>query len=339
MPAMPAFTLSSRPARWATGLLCTALLGACGGGGEDETTTDTATSEAANATLLGSDTTDSLDTSVLTAEAVVSTEAAAAASTSPTTAQALSATTGASAQPAAVASVPVACPGGGTATLTITGGTVTSVLNGTLDSGEVYQITFDACRRAAGLAAVSGTMDMTVQDASVDTLSLALSTTDLAVTLPRGSATLNGSSTLQRTRSTDANGLTTQSSHWASPSIALATQFNARNSTFTLSAVDVTRQSTWLGDTPQSSSLSGTHTLSGNGINSSFSFTVATQGSTSYGADGLPIAGAWTVTLPTRLLSVTAASGTATISVDQGKDGTIDRTITLPISQLATEAG
>jgi len=331
----------ARPARWTTTLLCTALLSACGGGGgdDDSTAVDTNTSEAANATEIGSGATDALDTSVMTAQAVVTTEAAASAAATGTTAQALSASTSGQAQPAAVASVPVTCPGGGSATLTITGGTPASVLNGTLDSGEVYQITFNACRRAAGVAAVTGTMGMTVQSATADAMGLDLSTTALAVTLPRGDATLNGNSTVLLARSTDANGVVTQSSQWTSPSITLATQLNARSSTFTLSAVAITRQSTWLGDALQSSSLNGTHTLSATLVNGSFSYTVATQGTVSYTADGLPSAGTWAVTLPTRQLGITVANGTATLTTDLGKDGTIDRTVTVPVNQLAAEAG
>lgn len=339
-PSRPTPSTLPRPAWWTTTLLCTALLGACGGGGdEDSTTVDTTTSEAANATEIGSDATDALDTSVMTAQAVVTTEAAASTAATGTTAQALSASTSGEAQPAAVASVPVTCPGGGSATLTITGGTPASVLNGTLDSGEVYQITFNACRRAAGLAAVTGTMGMTVQSASADALGLDLSTTALAVTLPRGNATLNGNSTVQLARSTDANGAVTQSSQWTSPSITLATQLNARSSTFTLSTVAITRQSTWLGDALQSSSLNGTHTLSATLVNGSFSYTVATQGTVSYTADGLPSAGTWAVTLPTKQLGITVANGTATLTTDLGKDGTIDRTVTVPVNQLAAEAG
>lgn len=338
---MPAMTSTrSRPALWATSLLCTALLGACGGGGGDSTTaeTDTTTTDAANATVISGEATEALDTSVMTAQTVVTTQATASAANT-TTAQAMSVSATGEAQPSAVASVPVTCPGGGSATLTITGGTALSVLNGTLDSGEVYEIDFNACRRIAGVAAVTGRMSMTVNNVSTDTLDLALNTTALAVALPRGNATLNGSSTVQWRETTDAGGVTTRSSRWASPSITLVTQSSARSSTFTLSAVDITRQTTWQGDTLLSTHLNGTHTLSATLVNGSFSYTVATEGDVTYSAQGLPSSGAWVLTLPSRRLVVTVANGTATITTDLGKDGTIDRTVTVPVSQLATEAG
>lgn len=112
-----------------------------------------------------------------------------------------------------------------------------------------------------------------------------------------------------------------------------------RSSAFTLSAVDITRQTAWQGDALQSARVNGTHTLSGTLVNGSFSYTVATQGSVSYTADGLPSADAWTLTRPTRQLGISAANGTATITIDNGKDGMIDRTVTVPVSQLATDAG
>ena len=58
-----------------------------------------------------------------------------------------------------------------------------------------------------------------------------------------------------------------------------------------------------------------------------------------YGADGRPTAGLWTITLPQSIVTVAIANGTATIAIDNGKDGTIDRTITVPVPQLVGTAG
>ena len=73
--------------------------------------------------------------------------------------------------------------------------------------------------------------------------------------------------------------------------------------------------------------------------NASFSYSVATSGGITYAANGTPAAGLWTITLPNALITVTVANGTATIAIDDGKDGTIDRTITIPAAQLAADAG
>jgi hypothetical protein len=255
-------------------------------------------------------------------------------------ATALSASGAATAQPAAVASVPVACAGGGTATLSITGGTAASVLNGQFDAGEVYQLVFANCRSAFGAVNVNGALALTVQAASATELALALAVTDLAVTLPRGTVTLAGSSTRQLSAATLAGGATQWTSRFTSPGVTLATQYNnGRSSVFTLSGVDITHQSTWLSGVLQSSSINGTHTLAATLPNRSFSHTVTTQGDVIYSAIGVPVSGVWTITLPRTLITVSVANATATITVDDGKDGTIDRTFTVPVARLQSEAG
>jgi hypothetical protein len=94
-----------------------------------------------------------------------------------------------------------------------------------------------------------------------------------------------------------------------------------------------------VGGALQSSTINGHHSLVGTLPNASFSYAVATSGSVTYAADGTPASGRWTVMLPNALITVTVANGTATIAIDDGKDGTIDRTITIPAGQLAADAG
>jgi hypothetical protein len=321
-------------------LLCAAALTACGGGDSspDDGAADADTAAAANAALVAGDATAALDTAVLAAQAVVSTQAATA--TGNPTATAWSAAGEApGAQATAVADVVVACPGGGTATLTITGGSAASLLNGQFDAGEVYALVYADCRGALGAAALNGTLGLVVQAASATELALDLTADGLSVALPRGSVTLTGSSSHALGSSTDANGVTLLSSRFTSPSLTLATRFNARSSSFTLSAVDIARQSTWQDGVLQSSSIDGTHTLSATLVNGAFSYTVATQGSINYSQTGAPVAGAWTITLPVKLVNVSVGGGTATIEVDDGKDGTIDRTFIVTVGRLEAEAG
>jgi len=321
-------------------LLCAAALTACGGGSDNtdsSTSADTAASYAANATLIAGDASSALDESVVAAQAVVATQAGTSVPTSADTHE--SAMGVPTETPQAVANVPVNCAGGGTATLTITGGTVSSVLNGQLDAGEVYQIVFANCKSSTGATTVNGTLAMTVLSASGSDLSITTTATDLSVTLPRGTVTLNGSTSRQVSSSAGAGGTTVLSSQFSSPSLTLATHFNARSSSFTLSAVSIARQSTWLNGVLQSSSINGTHTLSATLPNGAFSYTVATQGGVTYAASGLPTSGAWTITLPLTRVGVSIANAVATITVDDGKDGTIDRTFTVPIGRLESDAG
>lgn len=332
--------IAPRPAFILT-LLCAAALTACGGGGDsgsDDSAADGDTAAAANATLVAGDATAALDTAVLAAQAVVSTQAATAAGNPTATALSAPGETP-DAQATAVADVAVACPGGGSATLTLTGGSAASLLNGQFDAGEVYTLVYADCRSALGAAALNGTLGLAVQAASATELALDLTADGLSVALPRGSVTLNGSTSHELSSSTGANGTTLLSSRFTSPSLTLATRFNARSSSFTLSAVDIARQSTWLNGVLQSSSMAGTHTLSATLVNGAFSYTVATQGGVSYSETGTPVSGAWTITLPVKQVSVSVGGGTATIEVDDGKDGTIDRTFIVTVGRLEAEAG
>lgn len=319
-------------------LLCAAALTACGGGDDTSptatpaTTETDATSYTADATMLASDATTVLDAGVQTAQAVVAAQAALPAGARPDT-RALAA------QALATSDTQVSCPGGGTATLTITGGTDDGMHNGRFDTGEAYTLVYADCAGAAGALVLNGTMALTVNSATDNDLSLSLVVTDLSAMLPRGMATLAGSTTHSRSTAIDADGATVLTSHVVTPSMTLMTSYNQRSSSFALSDVDVTRQSVWLDGVLQSSSIDGTHSLSATLPNRQFSFTVATVGGVTYGADGTPATGTWTITLPNSLLGVVIANEVATVTVDEGKDGSIDRTFTVPIGNLRAAAG
>jgi len=328
---------------FAVSTLCAALLAACGGGGSDAASSSsaasiddaTATTYAANATQIGSDTMDVADSAVLGAQALIAAGVGVSSSDDRVTAM------GVDTKPLVASTRP--CAGGGSATVSITGGTPESQVNGKLDTGEVYQVSFAACAGAAGFATLDGTLGMTVESATGDSangaLSLSLTATNLSLTLPQGGAMLNGSTERQYSVSTDTDGTVHLSSHFTSPSLTLATHYNARASSFTLSNADIVRTATLVGGVLQSSTISGSHTLTATLPNASFSYTVATTGGATYAADGTPTGGQWTITLPQTIVGVTIAGGMATITIDRGKDGTVDRTIIVPLPQLVSMAG
>ena len=330
---------SARLAPFALAFSAAALMAACGGGGSDDSVgldDVTATMYAADAGQIGSDAAGVGDAGVFAAQAMVAAGASAMASGDRMAAQA------AGVQP--LATGPKDCPGGGTVTVAISGGTPESVGNGKFDTGEVYQITYVGCTGAAGFDRLDGGLTLDVLNASGDSangaLSVSTNAAGLMLTTPRGTATLNGSAQRDYTVATDSDGTVHRSSHFVTSNETLATNYNGRSSTFTLTATDIQRTATFVGGVLQSSTISGTHTLAGVLPNASFTFTVATTGgATTYGPDGRPTAGAWTITLPNNIITVTIANGTATITIDHGKDGTVDRTITIPASQLASNAG
>ena len=321
------------------------LLTACGGGGDPTpppTTTPLsqpdATADPANASSSGNDTASALDTVIDTTSALAL--ATASASSAPSDReQALSA--GASAA-AGVTNVTVSCAGGGTATLSITGGTAASELNGQLDAGEHYSVTYAQCTGAAGYAQLDGNEEMDVVSADHTTspasVAVNLTVTGLALSLPAGTATLNGTASVSRSVSTS-GGTTTTASHVTVPSATLATAFNSRSGSFTLSDLDSTRTLTSVAGVVTASQYNGHHTLSGTANGRTFSMTVATTGNVSYDAIGALVSGAWTVVRPHATVATTVANGIVIITVDDGNDGTIDHTWTFPLAQLGAAAG
>ena len=320
------------------------LLAACGGGG-DGTTPATATplsqpdatADSANATATGSDTASALDTVVDTTTALAQATAQSAAASSDRE-QALSA---APAAATGITNVSVACAGGGTATLSVTGGTAASELNGQLDAGEHYSVTYAQCAGQAGAAQLNGSVVMDVTSAdhgtSPSSVAVALTVTGLALTLPAGTATLDGAATVSRSVVAD-GGTTVTTSHVTVPSATLATAFNARNGTFTLSGLDATRTVTSVGGIATASQYSGHHALAGDANGRTFSLNVSTTGNVDYDATGALVSGAWTVVRPHATIATTVANGTVVMTVDDGNDGTIDHTWTFPAAQLAAAA-
>jgi len=328
-------------------LACSSLLAACGGGGGDDRgspvtpmSQSDATADAANASSTGTDTASALDTLVDTATALAPVLAATAAASPAARTQVESARPETSPAPPSITGA-VACPGGGTATMTVTG-TLELLRNGQLDAGEGYTVTYAQCSGGAGLARLDGSVHMAVLSAdhatSPASLSVDITATHLVLTLPAGNATLDGQSTLTRSVATS-GGTTTVTSHVTVPSATLLTNFNARNGTFALSDLDATRTVTWVGGAVSGSQYTGHHTLSGTAWGRTFSMNVSTTGIVHDDAGGALVSGAWTVVRPHATVATTVANGLVVITVDDGNDGTIDHTWTFPAAQLASSAG
>ena len=330
-------------------LACGSLLTACGGGGSDTAPPSStslsqgdATADAANSTATGADTAAAMDT-VIDTTASLAQITATVASTSADRMQALSTDAHADASPVPpITNVTVNCGGGGTATLSITGGTALTEVNGQLDAGEHYTVSYAQCTGQAGYAQLNGSVEMDVVSAdhttSPATLAVNLSVTNLQLTWPSGSATLNGTGAVSRSVTTS-NGSTTTTSHVTVPSATLATVFNSRTGSFTLSNLDATRTVGSVAGVATASQYSGHHTLSGTANGRTFSMTVSTTGNVSYDATGALVSGAWTVVRPLATISTTLANGTVIITVDDGNNGTIDHTWTFPAATLNSAQG
>jgi hypothetical protein len=291
-----------------------ALLAACGGGGEDAGTPGTSVTQSqaqamsANSAVVPAETTDAATVLLSTTQAVVA---------------------------GGTAGATFSCAGGGTATFTATG---SNLGNGQLDAGEVYTVTYTACKGSAGAASLDGAATLTVVSAGAGSVVVDTATSGIVITLPQRVLTLNGSSRLSQTVVTS-GATTTTTNHWTSPQIVVTSQRNARSSTFTLTGIDITRSITTTNGVITARSSSGTHTMNAVLPNGTWTVTTATNGAVSYDANGVPTQGDWTITLPNNRIGVSVVPGTLTVTVDFGADGSIDRTYVFTTTVIAAEAG
>ena len=325
------------------------LLTACGGGGGDgapgsasSLSQPDATADSANSTSTGQDTAAAIDT-IIDTTSLLAQATATVTGVAPQRMQALSTDARADTSPVPPGThFTVNCGGGGTATLGIAGASAELELNGQLDAGERYTVTYAQCTGQAGQAQLNGSVEMDVTSAdhstSPGTLAVGLTVTGLSLTLPAGSATLNGSATVSRSVTTS-GGSTTTTSHVSVPSATLTTAFNSRNGTFTVSNLDATRTQASVAGIVTASQYNGHHTLSGSANGRSFSMSVATTGNVSYDATGALVSGAWTVVRPLATIATTVANGMVIMTVDDGNNGTIDHTWTFPAASLGAAAG
>ena len=309
-------------------LACGILLSSCGGGGGGGGTAPVlavptlsqldATATSANAASTGEDTALAVDSVIDRTSAL------------------------ALAMPAGVVSATVACAGGGSATLSISGGTLAGELDGQLDAGEHYSVVFAQCSDSAGSGRLNGSAELDVISAdrstSPETLALRLSVNHLELAQPSGTVTLDGTASASRSVTTG-NGMTTTVSHISVPSATLATAFNGRGAQFTVSDLDATRTVTSVDGVTTASRFDGHMTLTGSADGRSLSLTFATTGNMTHDGSGALVSGTWTVVRPDATITTTVANGLVFMTADDGNDGTIDHTWTSTTAELEAAAG
>jgi hypothetical protein len=243
----------------------------------------------------------------------------------------------------------IACPGGGTATFTIQGTDLATERNGQFDAGETYDVTYDGCSAAPGLAQLTGTAELIVtsvtggaNSTTPSTTAVTIALTNLTVALGSGSVVADthnalGASivgTLSRTAIT-ANSTTTATSTIVAPIVNLATTYNARSGTFAVTSLDAvqTVTTTASGTTYQ---FSGTHSVNVDANGRSIALTSSTASPLVFDATGEPTAGDWTVVRSDASLHNVLAAGTVT--QDETASG-VDTRFTFPLADLEAAAG
>jgi hypothetical protein len=323
-------------------LLMAALLTACGGGGSDEvspppTALDTAARYAAHGSLAVAEGGAAVDIAVQTAQAIIAAQASTVATATATTRSA------AAASPAAASIAPsttLACAGGGAVRVSASGPTLAGLYNGSLDPGEAYALSFTDCRGSAGAATVNGSLTLAAAEVGTGSLNLLLTAEALSVALPRGSITVDGSLGYSAIDALPdgGDGSSLRESSLTSSQLTLRTRRGSGQQSFTVTALAVQRSSLWAGGLLQSSTMNGSARFTAALGDTSYTATLTTAGSTRYAADGLPTGGSWTLALPNSLLGLTIAATSATLTVDDGRNGSIDRMVTVPVSVLVAAA-
>ncbi|HEX7638884.1 MAG TPA: hypothetical protein VF457_10840, partial [Burkholderiaceae bacterium] len=237
--------------------------------------------------------------------------------------------------------VNLACPGGGTVTISISGGTAISETNGQFDAGEVYTLAYTGCIGATGWPALNGNATLTVNSAAGPTnpaTAVTIVASGVSATLSAGTVTVDGTGTVSRT-SLGANGSVTETSTIASDSTTLTTSFNGRGGSVTLTGVSATDVLTRSGSTLTGWQFGGQYALSGTANGRSFDTSAGTDGLLTLDTSANPVSGDWTVTRSDAILKATVAAGSVTLTADEGSDGTIDSTWTFPTANLTAAAG
>lgn len=333
MPPTPPRLASALAATLATSL--TLGLAACGGSGSSDDDSSVSqdshsASYAASSVSTTAEASAALDASVIAAEALVSSQSATlAARNARASAMAV--------QPLATLTGTVDCAGGGQASVTANAPNVTTLYNGVLDVGEVYTLGFTQCQSSSGAPKLNGSLTLTVLAPTDSGRRLQLDASALTVALPSSSVRFDGSLIYTssdaypdgsqpdyrvRYSTVTANGLT------------LVGTRNGRSSTLSVSSLLLTGQTAWKGSTWQNSSSTFSCAFTATTPNGSFSATLASTGSTSADANGKPVSGLWSLTLPNALVALTLSNGSGALTIDNGKNGSIDRTIPVTVDAL-----
>jgi len=322
-----------------TSALAAALLGACGGGDDAGSTLsqEVAQGYAADATTM----------TVLAASSVDSAADALETALGSSSGVTTDATTGASAgntlmQPQALGlpGATVDCAAGGTVTWGITGGTSVQQLNGQLDAGETYHVTYAACG-VDGALVLDGGLTLVVTAIGNGTADLTLTASALKGTTAQGSTTLNGNKRRQRTVVDLGGGARVVTAQLSSTGVTLDSSFGTRQASYELKSLNwtVVRTFSTTGTLTSRTHQGSLSLAASTPRRPNATLQISTSGALTLGSDGLASAGNFSVTTSNDRIACSYGSGTITLELDLGNNGSIDRTWILQRVVYNAEAG
>lgn len=325
-----------RPLSITTTALAAALLGACGGGGDagSSLSQDVAQGYAADATTMTVLATGSVDTAADVLESALASSAGATANTA-------AGGTRMQAQALALPGGTAGCPAGGTVSWSITGGTPTQQLNGQLDAGETYHVTYAACATGESGLVLDGGLTLVVTAIGNGTADMTLTASALKGTTAQGSTTLNGNKRRQRTVVDLGDGARQVTAQLSSTGVTLDSSFGTRQASYELKSLNwtVVRIFSTTGALTSRTHQGSLSLAANTPRRPNATLQISTTGALTLGSDGLASAGSFSVATSNDRIVCTYGSGSITLQLDLGNNGSIDRTWTLQRTVYNGEAG
>lgn len=246
------------------------------------------------------------------------------------------------ATPTAQAAVTAGCHNGGSLSFSISGGTASQRLNGILDAGETYTVSFDNCGHLDDQGVLDGSLTLVVTAYSAAQADLSHSADTLRLTSTQGRYTLHGAVREQRGTEGTAGGGQRLTSRLTSSGLGLQSLVGGRSSSYELRALDWT-VSCLLDNTGLLVQRSHQGTLSlaaSTPRRPQATLQVQTQGTLVASENGLYAAqGSFSVATSHDRIDVRYGSTNVTLELDLGNNGSIDRRWTLPRISFDGEAG
>lgn len=326
---------------WSTLTLALVGLAGCGGGGGDPLPTaqplgtTEAQAYAADASVMPMTAADGVDAAADALGRALATRIGRAAAPDR---QALAAT--GVAPLATTTEISVDCSAGGRIVWTATGADADGLDNGRFDAGEVYAVRFEDCATVRGRA-LTGSATVTVLARGTGLIELGLVLSGLVYTGPMGGFTLSGEVQRRLEWVQADDGSQSLTGRLTASAVALATTIGQRQASYTLSALTwtVSRGLDASGQEFRRSHEGRLQMAAVTPRRPDATLDIASSGSLTAADDGLTASGTLRVTNTANEWNVVYGGGSATITLDFGRDGTIDRTWTLERGQFHGEAG
>lgn len=305
-----------------------ALLAACGGGStygvEQALSSETAQGYAADSQAMPLAATTTVQVATLTLESALR-----GGGLTPTT-------------PGPQSAVTATCSNGGSISFSISGGTPGQRLNGLLDAGETYSISFDNCGHLDDNGVLDGSLTLVVTAYSPSDADLTHAANALRLSNSQGRYTLQGSIREQRSSAATAGGGRRLTSRQTSSGLGLQSVVAGRNSSYELRSLDWTvvcvldMSGLLVQRTHQGTLMLAASTPR----RPNATLQVATQGTLVASDNGLYAAqGSFSLATNQDRIAVSYGATTVTLELDLGNNGSIDRRWTLPRLSFDGEAG